>query len=65
MKSDLLLLIITVLVALSFDFAKFSHGHVSYDAQGTQSGTVSEGYDFTLNKAFDGPTPDADIGFFL
>ena len=51
--------------ALSFDFTKFSHGHVSYKADGTQAGTVSEGYDFTLNKAFDGPTPDADIGFFL
>jgi hypothetical protein len=38
---------------------------VSYDAKGAQSGTVSEGFDFTTNTAFDGPTPDADIGFFL
>ena len=50
--------------ALSFDFGKFSHGHVQTDATGKVTGSVSEGYDFSLAKAFDGPAPDADIVFF-
>jgi type VI protein secretion system component Hcp len=40
---------------LSFDFTRFSHGHV---------GSVSEGYDFSTATAFNGPAPDADIFFF-
>jgi hypothetical protein len=37
---------------------------VAYKADGTVSSTVSEGYDFKLAKAFDGPAPHADISFF-
>ena len=50
--------------ALAFDFAKFSHGHQDYDNDGSKGTAVSEGFDFSLNKAFDGPAPHADIGFF-
>jgi VCBS repeat-containing protein len=39
---------------LSFDFAQFNHGHVDYKDTGAVAGTSEAGWDFVLNKSFDG-----------
>jgi type VI protein secretion system component Hcp len=39
---------------LSFDFAKFNHGHVEYDAKGGIKGTAEAGWDFVQNVSFTG-----------
>ena len=46
---------------LSFDFAKFSHGHELHDTKGAATGFVSEGFDFGKSIAFNGPDPHADM----
>ncbi|HYC44155.1 MAG TPA: VCBS domain-containing protein [Burkholderiales bacterium] len=48
---------------LTFDFSKFTHGHVLYDDAGAKTDALSAGFDFMLNKADSGPLPVPDIGF--
>jgi len=47
---------------VSFDFAKFSHGHVEYKETGAKGDVTVAGWDFVANKAIVGPAPDADAG---
>ncbi len=49
---------------LSFDFARFSHGHVDYTETGAKGDVTLAGWDFETNKAYSGPTPHADVNFF-
>jgi len=47
---------------VSVDYAKFSHGHVEYDAKtGAALAPTSVGWDFVLNTAWDHGAPDADV----
>ena len=39
---------------LNFDFAKFVHGHVAYDAKGGIDSTSKTGFDFAQSESFDG-----------
>jgi type VI secretion system secreted protein Hcp len=45
---------------VSVDFARFSHGHVEYQADGSAGDTTSAGWDFLTNKAFTAPV-DSDL----
>ena len=52
--------------SLSFDYARFNHGHVEYNEKGMKAGETESGWDFALNKSFTGgPDLIPDIDFLL
>ncbi len=49
---------------LAFDFAKYSHGHVDINPDGSAGLVTGEGWDFHAGQEASGLTPHADVDLF-
>ncbi len=50
---------------LSFDYTRFAHGHVEYDAKGGAGDGSVAGWDFAANKTWTDGLPHGDVDFLL